>query len=873
MFEFLGSRNRRVGEILSSWCPRSAARSVGLFALLLFSGLADAKTVYVNGAAKANGKGASWATAYKYLRDALDKTVPGDVIWLAKGTYLPDDGKSAIIGNREMSFDLKGQRIYGGFTGTETSLSQRNPTANPTILSGEIWGGASASDFRSLHVVVVEQDSTLDGVTVEKGHANGGHSWNYPRVSWYDHGGGCYVKSGKILTLERCVFKNNRALQHGGAIMIEDGTGKVIAGNCTFEGNEIRVFKQSFSDPGEISYEYNITTADVGGGAINGNVEATDCRFLNNFADASNFFKGSTSVAYGGAISGKVTALRCEFTGNSVFAYGSTVDVDTTSDGGAVAGDFTGVRCVFTGNRSHAYAAKGVSSGGALSGKVVNAFNCAFSSNQSGMGVFKEDEVTAGGGGAVYTTIGTSTLANCVFVGNTSEFRGGAVQGGITRETDSLFISNCTFLDNAESSGFQGAALSCGGIVRILNNIFWFVEDVLEEGEEPSEFRKDHLIHVIYDGAIRNSDERYPTPASAAPNIVKGALSAFSRGIAADLYLVSPSILIVDADPLFSALTDPDGADNRWGTVDDGLRLKPGSAAIGKALDPRVSGFVNVLPKDIVDCDQDDNLDERLPIDFAGYVRVQDRFAEIGAYEFGSMENVPEIAIFAGKKSLTDGATRDFGKVAIKKKSEQTFTIKSIGTNGLNDLSAVISGSKAFTIKKTKLEALDPGDEAEITIIFKPTNGGKSSAKLRIYSSDANESPFDITLTGKGLEKRSNRKTEDVGGKSGKSGGNENSGGTVTPDADGSVTPGFFTSEPAETVVTTTITMGGVKYLVLTAPKSAVRGGATVQVSSDLLDWYSGPAHTTILENSAAFLRVRDNTPVRSGQKRFIRLK
>ena len=73
-------------------------------------------------------------------------------------------------------------------------------------------------------------------------------------------------------------------------------------------------------------------------------------------------------------------------------------------------------------------------------------------------------------------------------------------------------------------------------------------------------------------------------------------------------------------------------------------------------------------------------------------------------------------------------------------------------------------------------------------------------------------------------------------------------------------------------MVTVTRTSDGAKYLVLTVDKSETRK-RTVEVSSNLMDWYSGPNHTTTLLDSNAVLRVRDNTPVVQGEKRYIRLK
>jgi len=55
-----------------------------------------------------------------------------------KGTHKPITGK-----DRNATFQLKkGVAVYGGFAGTETARTQRDPAARITILSGEI--GAQA---------------------------------------------------------------------------------------------------------------------------------------------------------------------------------------------------------------------------------------------------------------------------------------------------------------------------------------------------------------------------------------------------------------------------------------------------------------------------------------------------------------------------------------------------------------------------------------------------------------------------------------------------------------------------------------------------------------------------------------------------------
>jgi hypothetical protein len=74
---------------------------------------------------------------------------------------------------------------------------------------------------------------------------------------------------------------------------------------------------------------------------------------------------------------------------------------------------------------------------------------------------------------------------------------------------------------------------------------------------------------------------------------------------------------------------------------------------------------------------------------------------------------------------------------------------------------------------------------------------------------------------------------------------------------------------------TTIDEIDGLKYLVLTVAKPAIPDDIkrVVQVSPNLVDWFSGSDHTTVIADNERFLRVRDNTPLSPGSKRFIRLK
>ena len=63
-------------------------------------------------------------------------------------------------------------------------------------------------------------------------------------------------------------------------------------------------------------------------------------------------------------------------------------------------------------------------------------------------------------------------------------------------------------------------------------------------------------------------------------------------------------------------------------------------------------------------------------------------------------------------------------------------------------------------------------------------------------------------------------------------------------------------------------------YLTLTTSRNPAASGLQfrIAVSDDLATWYSDSAHVTTLVNSPSLLKVRDNIPLGSAAKRFIRL-
>jgi len=110
-------------------------------AILLISPLHAVPDFYVNHLATGANDGSSWTNAYTKLEDAL-RQLNGSTttdIWVAAGTYYPDEGEFSNEDDKNSSFSsVSNMTLLGGFAGNETLADQRDPKRNVTILSGDI---------------------------------------------------------------------------------------------------------------------------------------------------------------------------------------------------------------------------------------------------------------------------------------------------------------------------------------------------------------------------------------------------------------------------------------------------------------------------------------------------------------------------------------------------------------------------------------------------------------------------------------------------------------------------------------------------------------------------------------------------------------
>ncbi len=270
---------------------------------------------YVDADANGNDDGSSWTDAFNYLQDALDDVSSGDEIWVAEGTYYPDEGDSVTGDDRTETFQLVGNvGVYGGFAGTETARSQRDWSTNVTTLSGDIDKNDVLDSNNSYHVTKGADDAVIDGFVIADGNSNvsGGGMYNYdvsPAVTnctfignmSHTYGGAMLNNWYSCPTLTNCIFENNRSEMNAGAIYNSNWS-EIEVINCLFYKNTA----------------YGSDTVGSDGGAIDTfcSITITNSTFVGNVS-ASGFAGYGGAVALNGVLAyGDSTLSNCIFWNN-----------------------------------------------------------------------------------------------------------------------------------------------------------------------------------------------------------------------------------------------------------------------------------------------------------------------------------------------------------------------------------------------------------------------------------------------------------------------------------------------------------------------------------------------------------------------------
>lgn len=204
-----------------------------LLAFALLPLLSHSTIIYVK--TGGTGTGTSWSNAFGNLQDALTASNPGDQVWIAQGVYTPPN-----TGNRTISFAIKPNvRIYGGFAGTETSLTQRDSTliTRRTILSGEVQG--DGVDTNNVYNVIGIKDQNepvyLNSLVVTKGY---GEEIGGNHIPTESYGAAINVYQATVV-LNHVEVSDNTAIC-GGGISIHKAS--MIARDIRVKQNKARIF-------------------------------------------------------------------------------------------------------------------------------------------------------------------------------------------------------------------------------------------------------------------------------------------------------------------------------------------------------------------------------------------------------------------------------------------------------------------------------------------------------------------------------------------------------------------------------------------------------------------------------------------------------
>lgn len=331
-----------------------------------------ASTWYVNANATGANTGGSWTNAFTDLQDALPPTntnwLAGDDIWVAKSTpaqpaYKPSARHPNDTDPRHATFYIPpGVRVYGGFVGGETALTQRNPEVNKTILDGDLAGDdddgqfpdgpAAMYDDNSYHVVFFQNtesqfETKLSGFIIRHGRADSASS--------YDDRTGAGVIAlwdpGQFITaplLNRLVIEHNYAEERGAGVQVA-GKGPTYLTNCRIQHNVVNIgygaglYAGDHNNENSGVFEFvlqncifygNEINQGSGAGVAYGRAQVSNCTFFGNVCHAASPDTFDNVGAYlqngtgGGHPSATVTLKNCIVWNNTAPQIGARVAVD-----------------------------------------------------------------------------------------------------------------------------------------------------------------------------------------------------------------------------------------------------------------------------------------------------------------------------------------------------------------------------------------------------------------------------------------------------------------------------------------------------------------------------------------------------------------
>ena len=402
--------------------------------------------VYVSSSGSDDNDGLTWVTSKATLQSAIDvvKSSYGAQIWIAEGLYIASD-------TLKISTPIK---FYGGFSGSESTLDQRNNNVTTTI--------SGIKDKRTFELENAEK-ILFDGITFE------GANYTYLRVGGRtgtvirDGKGACIHSTNTDVEINNCVFRNNEG-RYGIALYCNTDNVCIVR-ESRFENNTGGALIYTNAENTSIQKcEFNTNTSSYNILSLYKGGTVSDCVFSKNSSDIIDF----ENV-------GSIDSCKfIENTGNScITMYLSCAEIEN---------------CIFLNNNS---------------GCFFNEMSWRqdfwdYNINEDSMYPILKNCVFAGNTKTVLSNKYSSPyFENCIFYNNT----GSSVLQN--RDYGYTTFVHCSFLNNYSTDSLQNTIYNDidTSSTTIINSIIW--TDNLDAGK-PEIFGNANVINSIITNGFAN---------------------------------------------------------------------------------------------------------------------------------------------------------------------------------------------------------------------------------------------------------------------------------------------------------------------------------------------------------------------------------